>query len=134
MRPHSSYWWNIMHQKCGNSVINDQSYAIEIIFKSWEPFWIYQLISTANPDQFTPKGPDWLYWLSGRSKYDQLKDFDGSKLWFFFFLKCQFSLYWSLLKILDVWQKKPTYIESLGHICIYKQLFWTVCNSFFYYL
>ena len=36
--------------------------------KSWEPFRIYQLTSTANPAEFTKSWPNWLCYLAGRSK------------------------------------------------------------------
>ena len=32
-----------------------KSCAIEIVFKSWVPFGIYQLINSANPAQFQSK-------------------------------------------------------------------------------
>ena len=36
--------------------------------KSWEPFWSYQLISTANPAQLPQNWPNWQFCLAGSSK------------------------------------------------------------------
>jgi hypothetical protein len=48
-----------MHEKCGHSKDNgfifkkkNENLSIKERKKSWRPFWIYQLISKANPAQF----------------------------------------------------------------------------------
>ena len=65
---HTNCRHNIMHEKCGQSKVNGlemkivvKSGAIEIVFKSWEPFSIYQLISTGNMSKIEL---NWLCWLA----------------------------------------------------------------------
>ena len=51
----------ILEKKNKKLTIKDQK-------RSYGRFWIYQLISTANPAFLRGLGLDWLCWLAGRSK------------------------------------------------------------------